>query len=73
MLDAIKKGAICYLAPVCYISSKANIPYILVKDITKAMALVAKKFYEFTETINFNWRCLGTKGRPTTINFIHDI
>ena len=72
LLDAIKKGAICYLAQASYISSKANIPYILVKDITKAMALVAKKFYEFSRLLTLIG-VTGTKGKTTTINFIHDI
>ena len=72
LLDAIKKGAICYLAQASYISSKANIPYILVKDITKAMALVAKKFYEFSRPLTLIG-VTGTKGKTTTINFIHDI
>lgn len=68
--DAIEKGATCYISEVVY--EKASIPLILVKDIRKAIAIIANKFYKTNDNL-FKIGITGTKGKTTTVYFLHNI
>lgn len=73
---AIKRGAICYMSEVKYdledsdLQHGKDVPYILVNDMRKAMALLADFYF------NHVWRELniigitGTKGKSTTAYFM---
>lgn len=67
LLDALKKGAVCYVSEKKY---DTDAPCIIVSDVRKAMWLTADYFYESA------WKKLkligitGTKGKTTTAYFI---
>ena len=62
--EAINSGAVCYM------SDDAKIPCIIVGDIRKAMAIVAKNFYK-DNLIKIG--VTGTKGKTTAVSFIKNI
>ncbi|HVI39587.1 MAG TPA: Mur ligase family protein, partial [Anaerovoracaceae bacterium] len=73
LTSAIKKGASCYISETKYDPGKlpvGSVSYIIVKDIRKAMALIADYYY------NQIWKDLkvigvtGTKGKSTTAYFM---
>ena len=70
--DSISKGAICYIAEKQY-ELEEDIPYIIVKDIRKAMSVLANLFY------NSPWEELtvvgvgGTKGKSTSVYYMKAI
>lgn len=67
LLDALKKGAVCYISEKKY---GTDVPCVIVSDIRRAMWLTADLFYEKS------WQKLnlvgitGTKGKSTTAYFI---
>ncbi len=67
--QAIESGATCYISEKDY---KKNIPAIIVTDVTKAMAVAAKWFYEKYDSLT-KIGITGTKGKTTTLNFIKNI
>ena len=68
--QAIEKGAVVYVAEEKY---DANIQYIIVSDIQKAMAIIAAEFYGYAfkelQTIGIT----GTKGKSTVSCFMKNI
>ncbi len=65
--DAIKNGAICYVSEKKY---NCDIPYILVKDVRKSMAYLAKTIYNNAYE-KFNLIGItGTKGKSTTSYYL---
>ncbi len=67
--EAEQRGAICYISEKEY---NTNMNYIIVKDIRKSMALIGKEYYKTKEQIK-KIGITGTKGKTTTIYFIHNI
>lgn len=65
--ESIKKGVNCYISEIKY---NVDIPYILVSDIRKTMAILSAKF--FPDNL-FKIAVTGTKGKTTTTTFIHNI
>lgn len=65
--DAIKKGVTCYISEVKY---DIDIPYIIVNDIRKVMAIISSNFYQDNV---FKIGVTGTKGKTTTVSFLHNI
>lgn len=67
--EAILNGACLYVSEVLY---NVDIPYIIVKDIRKAMAIISKMYYSFSDNL-FKIGVTGTKGKTTTVYFIRNI
>lgn len=67
--EAINNGAICYISEKNY---DIDIDYIIVSDIRKSMALIGKEFYKTNKNL-FKIGITGTKGKTTTIYFLHNI
>lgn len=73
LLSALEEGAFAYISEVPYEEQAPGVPYILVNDMRKAMALIADLFY------NQVWKRLtitgitGTKGKSTTTYFMRYI
>lgn len=67
--EAVEKGAVCYISEKKF-ELEEEVPYILVKDIRKAMSVLANKFY------NNPWEDLiltgvgGTKGKSTSAYYM---
>lgn len=73
LIDALKDGVNSYISEVVYTALDRDIAYIKVKDIKKAMAIVANFFYE-NDSRNFKLIGItGTKGKTTTTNFLVNI
>lgn len=71
VLDAVNNGAFLVIAEKEYETQNAGI--IIVKDIRKAMVMVAEEFFNRAyETINMIG-ITGTKGKTTTATYIHNI
>ena len=66
--EAINNGAIMYIAERKYEVDR-EIPYVLVKDIRKAMALLASLFYDYPQKKLKIIGVGGTKGKTTTAYF----
>lgn len=65
--EAIKSGVIAYISETKY---EQSIPTIIVKDVRKALAIVANYFYQDNL---FKIGITGTKGKTTTNYFVHNI
>lgn len=70
LLDAIEKGVTAYISEVDY-----NIPMntIIVKNILDVMAIVSKAIYDDSNKDLTLIGVTGTKGKTTTVNFVHNI
>lgn len=70
--EAVKNGAVCYISEQKY-ELDEDVPYIIVKDIRKAMPVLANKFF------NEAWKELkvigigGTKGKSTSVYYMKSI
>lgn len=69
LYEAILKGVTCYISENLY---NTNISYIIVKDIRKAMTIISKEYYKLNDNL-FKIGITGTKGKTTTVYFIHNI
>ena len=70
--EAIKNGAICYVAEKENVT-KPDFPHIVVKDIRKALACLSCMYYDYpAEKINMIG-ITGTKGKSTTAYYIKSI
>jgi UDP-N-acetylmuramyl-tripeptide synthetase len=70
--EAVLKGAALYVSEKKY-DLNVDLPYIIVKDIRKVMALLADLFYDSpAQKINMVG-ITGTKGKTTTINYFKSI
>ena len=67
LIDAINKGATCYVSEFDY---EVDIPKIMVSDVRCALAVLANLFYPDNL---FKIGITGTKGKTTTNYFIHNI
>jgi len=67
LVKAIEMGAVCYLSEVDY---EVGIPCILTNDVRASLAVVSKLFYPDSLV---KVGVTGTKGKTTTVNFIHSI
>lgn len=73
LLGALEEGAFAYISEVSYEEQAPGVPYILVTDMRRAMAIMADLFY------NQVWKRLtiagitGTKGKSTTTYFMRYI
>lgn len=67
--EAIERGAVAYVSEVKY-HVDLDIPYILVSDIDKAMAPIAKKYYNDPAAKLKIVGVGGTKGKTTTVYYI---
>lgn len=70
LLEAINRGAICYISETPYDTGISGFPFIIVHDIRRSMALLGNLFYGEA------WRELkligitGTKGKSTTTYYV---
>ena len=71
LIEAIKKGAICYISEKYY--KDANISYFIVTDILKAMAIICEEFYGNPARDLKLIGITGTKGKTTTSYFLKNI
>ena len=68
--DAIKKGAVCYLADKDF---GVNITAVLTRDILKAFAAVSAVFYNFPTKSIKTVAVTGTKGKTTTAEMLRTV
>lgn len=70
--DSIANGMVCYVSETAY-EMEEEVPYLIVSDIRKAMAVLANQFY------NRPWEDLtvvgvgGTKGKSTSVYYMKSI
>lgn len=69
--EALFRGAVCYISEQRY--PLPNLSYILVKDVQKAMSLIARKFYNTPQASIYCTGVTGTKGKTTTAYYIKSI
>ena len=65
--EAINNGSTCYISEIKY---DAKIPGIIVNNIRRVMAILSNEF--FSDNL-YKVGVTGTKGKTTTISFIHNI
>jgi len=70
--EAIAKGAVIYISETKF-SLPIEIPYIIVKDIRRAMPLLGDMFYHSPSKKLNLIGVTGTKGKTTTINYVKAI
>lgn len=72
LAEAVKSGAVCYISEKKY-DLGADIPYIIVKDVRRAMPLIADRFFHSA------WKELkmigigGTKGKSTSVYYMKSV
>lgn len=71
LLEAVRQGASCYVSETIY--DAAAVPGIIVSDIRKAMALIAREFYDHPQEKLQVVGITGTKGKTTTTYFAKSI
>ena len=71
LIDAIKKGTICYISEIYY--EKCEISYFIVTDILKTMAIISSEFYGNPAKELKLIGITGTKGKTTTTYFLKNI
>ena len=69
--EAIARGSVCYVSEQDY--GLSGVPRILVRDIRKAMPILAKKFYQVPDNALRYIGITGTKGKTTTAYYIKGI
>ena len=67
--EAVKNGAICYISETKYETEK-EVPYIIVKDIRKAMPVLSNKFFNEPWKYNNLIGIGGTKGKSTSVYYM---
>lgn len=72
LLDAIQRGAVAYVSEKYY-ETEADVPYILVKSMRKAMPVLAKAFYQNPDEELLLTGVTGTKGKTTCVYYIRAI
>ncbi len=70
LTEAKEKGSNIYISEKKY---NINMPYIIVKDIQKAMAVIAAFYYEYAYSDLILVGITGTKGKTTTLYLIKNI
>lgn len=70
--EAVKSGAVCYVSEKQY-QLEEEIPFICVKDIRKAMPLLAEKFYNAPSGEFQLVGVTGTKGKSTSVQYLRTI
>ncbi len=70
LTSAMQNGAVAYMSEKLF---EADIPYIRVSDIGKAMSVVAMLFYDYPSKAYNTVGITGTKGKTTTAYFINNI
>ncbi|WP_240470673.1 UDP-N-acetylmuramoyl-L-alanyl-D-glutamate--L-lysine ligase [Atopococcus tabaci] len=71
LLEAVRQGAACYVSETIY--EEADVPGIIVSDIRKSMALIAREFYGHPQEKLRMVGITGTKGKTTTTYFVKSI
>ncbi len=70
LFDAAERGAVCYLSDKLY---DVKLPYIIVSDIRRAMALASEVFFEYDKN-DMDMCCVtGTKGKSSCTYFFISI
>ena len=67
LIEAIKNGATCYISEKKY---NVEIPGIIVNNIRRVMAILSNEFFQDNL---YKIGITGTKGKTTTVSFIHNI
>ncbi|WP_282926490.1 Mur ligase family protein [Helcococcus kunzii] len=70
LVDAKEKGANSYISEK---KMNVNMPYIIVKDVRKAMMEIARFFYDFPDTKIKTIGVTGTKGKSSTVKYVKSI
>ncbi len=71
LTQAITNGAVCYVSEKVYNSTLCD--YIIVKDVQRAMAIIAKSFYKNSCNKINKIGITGTKGKTTVTFFLSNI
>ena len=72
LMEAIQRGAAAYVSERCY-ETCGQVPHIIVNNMRKAMAVLAKKFYGAPDEQLKVVGVTGTKGKTTTAYYIKAI
>lgn len=68
--EAIDRGTVAYLSEIRYTES---VPYLIVRDIRRAMAVAGKWFYDFAGDALTKVGVTGTKGKTTCVTILSDV
>lgn len=70
LLSSLENGAVAYVSETDY---NLSVPTIIVKDIRKAMAIIAAYFFDYPDKNLKIIGVTGTKGKTTTVKFLKSI